>query len=127
MRLWLENLKESLPENCERRLQAIRVLDNEIDRLDRVVKRFLDFTRPMNVPAGTFRCADAGEVIGMARPRMERANVESHGSCRIDLPEVCGDHELLRQAMLNPVLNAGKSMPSDGQLRILLAGPAKSP
>ena len=27
-------------------MQAVRILDSEIDRLDNVVKRFLDFTRP---------------------------------------------------------------------------------
>src|ERR1700726_3001547 len=46
MRLWLENLKESLPEGDTMPQKAVRVLDNEIDRLDTVVKRFLDFTRP---------------------------------------------------------------------------------
>src|SRR5260370_38375698 len=48
MRLWLENLKESLPAAQEgRSQQAIQVLDKEIDRLDAVVKRFLAFTRPL--------------------------------------------------------------------------------
>ena len=50
MRLWLENLKESLPEEQDSGAQhAVQVLDKEIDRLDAVVKRFLDFTRPMEV------------------------------------------------------------------------------
>src|SRR6202158_1544107 len=48
MRLWLENLKESLPPEADSNAhQAVQVLDKEIDRLDAVVKRFLDFTRPM--------------------------------------------------------------------------------
>src|ERR1700738_2493690 len=43
MRLWLENLKESLPaEPDSGSQQAVQVLDKEIDRLDAVVKRFLD-------------------------------------------------------------------------------------
>ncbi len=46
MRLWLENLKESLPAGEELPRQAVAVLDSEIDRLDSVVKRFLDFMRP---------------------------------------------------------------------------------
>jgi PAS domain S-box-containing protein len=50
MRLWLENLKESLPaERDSASQQAVQVLDKEIDRLDAVVKRFLDFTRPMDI------------------------------------------------------------------------------
>src|SRR5208283_4994479 len=50
MRLWLENLKESLPPETDGAAQqAVKVLDAEIDRLDAVVKRFLDFSRPMDV------------------------------------------------------------------------------
>src|SRR6266571_4163197 len=44
MRLWLENLKESLSDDGDNTAsrQAVQVLDKEIDRLDQVVKRFLD-------------------------------------------------------------------------------------
>ena len=50
MRLWLENLKESLPpQTDDAAMQAVHVLDAESDRLDAVVKRFLDFSRPMDV------------------------------------------------------------------------------
>src|SRR5256886_4520987 len=54
MRLWLENLKESLSfdgfyDGDSPSRQAVQVLDKEIDRLDQVVKRFLDFTRPVDV------------------------------------------------------------------------------
>ena len=43
MRFWLENLKESLPPDQDAgAMQAVNVLDKEIDRLDAVVKRFLD-------------------------------------------------------------------------------------
>ena len=42
MRLWLENLKESLPDRDGLPRQAVSVLDGEIDRLDSVVKRFLE-------------------------------------------------------------------------------------
>ncbi|HXP22961.1 MAG TPA: histidine kinase dimerization/phospho-acceptor domain-containing protein, partial [Candidatus Sulfotelmatobacter sp.] len=45
MRLWLENLKESLPADSDGAAQAVNVLDAEIDRLDAVVTRFLDFAR----------------------------------------------------------------------------------
>src|SRR5690242_1994299 len=51
MRLWLENLKESLSYDGDSTAsrQAVQVLDKEFDRLDQLVKRFLDFTRPMDV------------------------------------------------------------------------------
>src|SRR5271154_370131 len=43
MRLWLEVLKANMPVEPEPQ-QAVKMLDNEIDRLDRAVKTFLNFT-----------------------------------------------------------------------------------
>ena len=111
MRLWLENLKESLPADSDVSLQAVRVLDNEIDRLDRVVKRFLDFTRPVEMHMEDISLAEVlSSVIELARPQIERANVTVKMKLATDLPAMRGDRELLRQAVLNLVLNAVEAM-----------------
>src|SRR5882762_4553708 len=106
MRLWLENLKESLPADADgAALQAVHVLDAEIDRLDAVVKRFLDFSRPMDV-------------------RLEptqQANVQVARLLPIGIPEVFVDRDLLKQAVLNLVLNAVEAMPTGGQLQLTLS------
>jgi len=53
MRLWLENLKESLPAEADgASRQAVQVLDKEIDRLDAVVKRFPRFHAADGHPFG---------------------------------------------------------------------------
>jgi len=72
MRLWLENLKESLPaEPDSASQQAVQVLDKEIDRLDAVVKRFLDFTRPMDIRLEATQLAHLlKEVLEIAQPRL---------------------------------------------------------
>src|SRR6266480_259831 len=101
MRLWLENLKESLPaEQDGASQQAVQVLDKEIDRLDAVVKGFLDFTRPRDI-------------------RLEATQLAQ--LLPIDVPEVYVDRALLKQAVLNLVLNAAEAMPSGGQLRLVLS------
>jgi signal transduction histidine kinase len=121
MRLWLENLKESLPADSEVSFQAVRVLDNEIDRLDRVVKRFLDFTRPVEMHMEDISLADVlSSVIELARPQVERANVKVKMQLAGDLPVTRGDQELLRQAVLNLVLNAVEAMKDGGVLSITL-------
>jgi signal transduction histidine kinase len=121
MRLWLENLKESLPANSEVSFQAVRVLDNEIDRLDRVVKRFLDFTRPVEMHMEDISLAEVlSGVIELARPQTERANVKVKMQLAGDLPATRGDQELLRQAVLNLVLNAVEAMKDGGVLSITL-------
>ena len=123
MRLWLENLKESLPPDSDSSAkQAVQVLDKEIDRLDAVVKRFLDFTRPMDVRLEPTQLSELlKEVLEVAQPQMYKANIQVAQLLPIDVPEVYVDRALLKQAILNLVLNAGESMPSGGQLRLVLS------
>ncbi|HLZ12965.1 MAG TPA: ATP-binding protein [Candidatus Acidoferrum sp.] len=122
MRLWLENLKESLPADADANSQqAVQVLDKEIDRLDTVVKRFLDFTRPMEVKLEQTQLSQLlGEVLEVAQPQLQKANVEMVQSLPADVPEVFVDRDLLKQAVLNLVLNAVDAMPGGGQIRLNL-------
>src|SRR5579864_688250 len=123
MRLWLENLKESLPaEPDSGSQQAVQVLDKEIDRLDAVVKRFLDFTRPMDIRLEATQLADVlKEVIEIAKPQLQKAKIHVAQLLPIDVPEVYVDRALLKQAVLNLVLNAVEAMPAGGQLRLMLS------
>lgn len=141
MRLWLENLKEALSFNgvsssarrggmldldaeIDRQAaqQAVQVLDKEIDRLDQVVKRFLDFTRPMDVRLEATQLADLlKEVLEIAKPQLLQSNIQLATLLPIDVPEVYVDRALLKQAVLNLVLNAAEAMPNGGQLRLVLS------
>ena len=123
MRLWLENLKESIPlEPDSNATQAVQVLDKEIDRLDAVVKRFLDFTRPMEIRLEATHLPDLlKEVLEIAQPQFQKANVQVAQLLPIDVPEVYVDRALLQQAVLNLVLNAVDAMPDGGQLRVVLS------
>jgi len=123
MRLWLENLKESLPADADgASRQAVQVLDKEIDRLDAVVKRFLDFTRPMDIRLEPTQLAQLlKEVLEVAQPQLHKSNIQLAQLLPIDVPEVYVDRALLKQAVLNLVLNAAEAMPSGGQLRLVLS------
>ena len=123
MRLWLENLKESLPaEPDSASQQAVQVLDKEIDRLDAVVKRFLDFTRPMDIRLEATQLADLlKEVLEIAKPQLLKSNIQLAQLLPIDVPEVYVDRALLKQAVLNLVLNAAEAMPGGGQMRLVLS------
>src|ERR1700730_7887468 len=123
MRLWLENLKESLPADQESGAQqAVSVLDKEIDRLDAVVKRFLDFTRPMDIRLEATQLSQLlPEVLEIAQPQLQKAGIQLAQLLPIDVPEVYVDRALLKQAVLNLVLNAAEAMPNGGQLSLVLS------
>ena len=125
MRIWLENLKASLPDVDGLPLQAVRVLDSEIDRLDSVVKRFLDFTRPPEMHQEESSLKEIlEEVLAVERPEFNKANVKLEARLAADVPKVLVDKPLLKQALLNLLVNALEAMPGGGQL-FVVASPAR--
>jgi len=121
MRIWLENLKASLPDADGLQLQAVRVLDTEIDRLDSVVKRFLDFTRPpeMHQEESSLK-GILEEVLAVERPEFDKANVKLESHLDAGVAHVLVDRPLLKQALLNLLVNALDAMPGGGQLFVEL-------
>ena len=75
MRLWLEVLKANMPSEPEPQ-QAVKMLDSEIDRLDRAVKTFLNFTKPveLNLEETDLRIL-LDEVLDAARPSISKARL----------------------------------------------------
>jgi signal transduction histidine kinase/HAMP domain-containing protein len=118
MRLWLENLKESLSPGDSVPRQAVAVLDSEINRLDSVVKRFLDFMRAPELHLEPTHLDQLlGEVAAIARPQMLGTGVQLEMRCA-SLPPVQVDRALAKQAFLNLVYNAIEAMPGGGRLTI---------
>lgn len=106
MRLWLEVLKANMPIDPEPQ-QAVKMLDSEIDRLDRAVKTFLNFTKPVEVNLEeTDLRALLEEVLDAARPAVVKASVELRVELGSDHPYVLIDRQLIQQAFLNLLLNA---------------------
>lgn len=98
--------------------QQMQIVSREILRLDRVVKTFLDFTRPVelnfsNVPLKEL----VAEIVELARPQAESSNIQVSVQQNADNGEVRVDRDLLKQAFLNVVVNAIQAMPEGGELR----------
>ncbi len=101
----------------------IDVLSKEIARLDRVVKTFLDFSRPVEVH---FEDVDLSalthEVADLMTPPARLAHID----LTVESPSapvlLRGDADLLKQAVLNLVTNAIEAMRDGGGLRLATAG-----
>ncbi|MCX6625532.1 MAG: ATP-binding protein, partial [Acidobacteria bacterium] len=97
----------------------IAIITREIARLDRVVKTFLDFTRPVTPAMTNMSLADVVRDVGqLVRPQAElrKIDVRILGSGGRLL--IWGDRDLLKQAILNVVLNAFDAMPEGGKLEM---------
>ena len=116
----LEVLRQKLQQLDPDTRRHIDVIGSEIQRLDRVVQTLVDFTRPVElrlVDLDLRRLVD--EVVVLAQPDAERHGV----SIVRDLPReglpVKIDADLVKQAVLNIVLNGVQAMPGGGELTIL--------
>jgi signal transduction histidine kinase len=101
--------------------KEIGILSKEIMRLDRVVKTFLDFSRPVEVHFAELDLADlARDVCSLLTPQAKAANV----ALRMEGPQPArmrGDPDLLRQLILNLVTNAIEAMKNGGHLDVNVA------
>jgi signal transduction histidine kinase/HAMP domain-containing protein len=119
MVLQLEILKSKLTDQGERVGPHLEILSTEIRRLDRVVKTFLDFTRPVEIhPVPTPVEGLVREVFLLAEPQALQNNVRLVFEHEGTLPTINVDRDLMKQALLNLVLNGCQAMPSGGQLTV---------
>jgi hypothetical protein len=93
------------------------IIAREILRLDRVVRTFLDFSRPVelkfdNVPVDAL----VNEIVELARPQASASKIRIDVRQDADSAEVRVDKDLLKQAVLNVVVNAMQAMPDGGEL-----------
>jgi PAS domain S-box-containing protein len=118
MRLWLEVLKANMPVELEPQ-QAVKMLDNEIDRLDRAVKTFLNFTRPVELRLEeTDLRVLLEEVIDAGRPSINKSGVELRVELPSEFPPVMVDRQLIHQGVLNLILNACEFTERGGKITL---------
>ena len=120
MRLWLEVLKANMPIEPEPQ-QAVKMLDSEIDRLDRAVKTFLNFTRPLELTMEESELPMLlEETLDAARPEIARAGLALKTDLAPSLPPVVVDRQLIHQVVLNLLLNACEFTPTGGKIGLTL-------
>jgi len=115
----LEVLRQKLQQVDPDTRRHMDVIGNEIQRLDRVVQTLVDFTRPVEL-----RLADIDlrriveDVALLASPDAARHGVTIEKNVQDEPLPVKVDSDLVKQAMLNIVLNGVQAMPEGGPLVI---------
>jgi signal transduction histidine kinase len=117
--LHLQLLRNKLAQQEPDTRRHMDIIDAEIRRLDRVVQTLVDFTRPRDLHLEEMDLRRLMEdVAQLAAP-----DAEQHGvTIRRHMPEqrlmVKVDVDLMKQALLNVVINGVQAMPQGGVLTI---------
>lgn len=115
----LEVLRQKMKEIDPDTRRHVDVISSEIQRLDRVVQTLVDFTRPVELRLNDMdlrRVVD--DVVSLASPAAEKHNVLIEREASPDALPVRIDADLVKQAVLNIVLNGVQAMPNGGALRL---------
>ena len=115
----LEVLRQKLHEVDPDTRRHMDVISSEIQRLDRVVQTLVDFSRPVEL-----RLADhdlrriVEDVLMLAAPEAERLGVAFERNLPEEPLPVKVDADLVKQAVLNIVINGVQAMPHGGALSV---------
>lgn len=103
-------------------LEHVRVIGGEVQRLDQVMQGFIKFNRPEDLKLQAIAVSSLVDgVVRVIGPECASAGVRVVTAGLEGLPEISGDPDMLRQALLNLALNAVQAMPEGGTLRISAA------
>jgi len=116
MALRLELLRTSFADQPEA-AEEVELVSREVRRMDRVLKDFLDLSRPVELQRAPVDLgAMTGEVLRALDPEARRAGIEVRFSPASERVIIEGDADLLRRAILNVAKNAIEAMPGGGTL-----------
>ena len=110
----LRNKLQSVDPNTSRHVD---IIDSEIHRLDRVVQILVDFTRPrdLHIEDADLRVL-LDEVASLAAPDADQHRVQLVRDPLTEPLPVRVDIDLIKQAILNVMLNGVQAMPNGGKL-----------
>jgi signal transduction histidine kinase/cell division protein FtsB len=119
MVIHLEILRSKLESGTSDPHPQLEILDSEIKRLDRVVQTFLNFTWPVEVhlqPIDLNKIVT--QVTALASTEAQERGVIINIQLDGDPLLTKGDADLLKQALLNVIINGCQAMPEGGPLKV---------
>ena len=121
LQLLAEDFSQPNPETPreKRALAKIQKLQTECDHLVEISNDFLRFARLSSLEREPCDLTEVvEELIDFFMPTAQKANIDIRAHLPADLPPVCLNRELFKQALLNLFLNAQQAMPQGGVLTI---------
>src|SRR5271167_4706424 len=116
----LELLREKMRAVDPDGRRHLDIIGREIHRLDRVVQTLVDFNRPVELRLSDFDLRRlAEEVVSLASPEAARQGVDVRTNFAREPLPVRADADLIKQALLNVVLNGVQAMSGGGLLQIV--------
>ncbi|MCG3175810.1 MAG: Adaptive-response sensory-kinase SasA [Candidatus Omnitrophica bacterium] len=96
-----------------------RIVGQEVDKIDSIVRQVLEFSRPQANIADTVAVNELlDSTLELLNAQMVRNKIDVERAFDASLPPVTADRKLLQQAFLNILINAIEAMPQGGQLRV---------
>jgi signal transduction histidine kinase len=115
----LEILRNKLNQTDADTQRHMDVIGSEISRLDRVVQTLVDFTRPVELKLAEVDLRTlVQQVAFVARPDCERHEVHVVTEISEESLPAKVDADLLKQALLNIVINGAQAMENGGTLTL---------
>jgi PAS domain S-box-containing protein len=112
-----ELLNEADPES--RNYQALKIIDEETRRCQRIIQELLQFARPRSAdlcPTDVKQTID--KTMTMVTNRLYKQKIETSLVIDKDLPLISADPQQLEQVLVNLLLNAIDAMPNGGNLTV---------
>jgi PAS domain S-box-containing protein len=119
MVIHLEILRSKLESGNSDPTPQLEILDSEIKRLDRVVQTFLNFTWPVEVHLQPIDVNTiVNQVIALASTEAQERGVSINKQIEPGQLMIKGDADLLKQTLLNIIINGCQAMSEGGPLKV---------
>jgi PAS domain S-box-containing protein len=123
----LELLKNKLNGASAPAVRHLEVIESEIHRLDRVVQTLVDFSRPVELKLTEQDLRPVvQDVLSLAAEELSTHHVNLVSRLPEKPVNAKVDVDLLKQALLNVVMNGAQAMPQGGKLEVLLEEEGRS-
>jgi signal transduction histidine kinase len=123
----IELLKNKLENTSPNAMRHLDIIESEIHRLDRVVQSLIDFSRPveLHLQENDLRTV-VGQVGALAADELSTRGVYLLNHLPPKPVIVNSDPDLLKQALLNVILNGAQAMPEGGKLDVIVESDRKA-